>query len=144
MGHGDFLDTKNVGETRRKLCEGRLGWLHNRLTVSHTAQETGYLFIHHSLTRADVSDNDKIHPTNAHALRALRHLFSHIHNMFFGRLHLICHGLSSRGPFSTVKRTAHQTTLLMQSKQPLIVGTKNAAHTVYLFEKDQVAIHDHF
>jgi 3',5'-cyclic-AMP phosphodiesterase len=137
------LDTVDAGKAGGRLCEVRLRWLRDQLTVSLAEKQSVYLFMHHAPFKVGIYGIDQIRLANGDDLAACLRGFTHLRHIFFGHLHRACHGSWHGIPFSTVKATAHQVALIMDDHSPLTASTENPAYAVCLLEDDRVVIHDH-
>ena len=142
---GEFvvLDTLDPGKAGGRLCEDRLRWLRNQLTDCLAEKRDVYLFMHHAPFKVGINGLDLIRLANGDDLAACLRGFSHVKHLFFGHLHRSCHGSWNGLPFSTVKATAHQVAMIMDTETPLTASTENPTYAVCLIETDRVVIHDH-
>ena len=137
------LDSVDEGRGSGLICEKRLGWLRQQLEKTRSANEDVLLFMHHAPFEVGIHGLDRIRLMDADPFLDLLSEFDHIRHLFMGHLHRSLHG-SWRGiPFSTVKATAHQISLIVDDYSPLTACRENPAYAVVLVSKNAVIIHDH-
>ncbi len=136
-----LLDTLDEGKASGTLCEGRLNWLEGELEKSRSTDV--FLFMHHAPMNVGIAAIDRIKLDNAEKLHRLVKRYPNIRHLFFGHLHRACHGSWHGLPFSTVKATAHQLALVLDSSSPLISSREDPNYAVVMIDRNNVIVHDH-
>ncbi len=137
------LDTLDEGYPTGLLCAARLEGLKSYLDEAMRNHQKAYLFMHHAPFKVGIAALDKIRLMKAQDFSDALEGYTHIRHIFFGHLHRACHG-SWRGiPFSTLKSTAHQSSLTLDPNTPLTSSYELPAYAVVLIDPESVVIHDH-
>ncbi len=138
-----FLDTLDEGKASGLLCEKRLHWLKKSLDRASQLNSNVYIFMHHAPMNVGIKALDKIKLANGGEFKFLIQSHKNIQHLFFGHLHRACHGSWAGISFSTVKSTAHQTSLNLKTEQLKVSIGESPSYAVVLIANDSVIVHDH-
>jgi 3',5'-cyclic AMP phosphodiesterase CpdA len=134
------LDTLTDGTHAGMVDARQLAWLDAELSG---AGGDVFLFLHHPPVKTGIHGLDRIPLLNPDELGAVLGKYpGKIRHMFFGHMHRAFHGSWRGVPFSTVKATAHQVALFIDSETPLTSSRELPAYAVVLISPDSVAVHD--
>ena len=138
-----FLDTLDEGKASGILCEKRLQWLKKNLDRAAQANSNVYIFMHHAPMNVGIKALDKIKLANGYEFKNLIQNYTNIRHLFFGHLHRACHGSWAGVSFSTVKATAHQTSLNLKTKKLKVSIGETPSYAIILIANNDIIIHDH-
>lgn len=137
------LDTLDEGYPTGLLCPARLEGLKGLLDAAERDNKDAYLFMHHAPFKVGIAALDKIRLMKSEGFANAISDYAHIRHIFFGHLHRPCHGSWLGIPFSSLKSTAHQSSLTLAPDAPLTSSYELPAYAVVLISPESVVIHDH-
>lgn len=133
-----FLDTLIPGSDGGRLCEARLAWLEEQLTVARGRPL--YLFLHHAPLDLGIPGMDAIRLQNAEALLPLLQAQGGLRHIFFGHIHRTIAGSWHGLPYSTLPGTNHQ--VLLQFHREDVPGSHEPpAYGVVFLRPEAVVMH---
>ena len=143
VGHFIALDSVDEGHGSGRICSRRLGWLESQLEESKARGESAFLFLHHAPFKVGIHGLDRIRLVDGEKFADTIRSHDQVRHIFMGHLHRSVHGSWHGIPFSSVKATAHQISLVVDDHTPLTASREAPAYAVVLIDDEGVIVHDH-
>ena len=135
-----MLDTVQAGSEGGRLCDARLEWLDQQLTVN--AESSIFLFLHHPPFDVGIGSLDAMKLEDGEALSEVLGGHVNVRHMFVGHVHRPIWGSWNGIPFSTLPGTNHQVALNL-TDDPEMFGTHEPpAYGICLIDDRKAVIHE--